>query len=175
MPYNDPFRLRVVKAVTEAIKSIRPDNGCRIDFGDFVDDETGLVRERVFRGRTSFGDNDPLPMVVILEDPRSSDPVSQAQHTQGAAVGKMRLLIQGFIRDDQDHPLDEAYTASAEVVKALVQQKTARDAFGMKGRITFMNIEQPIHRLADNEVATTSYFIVGLSMNLIEKLDDPWF
>lgn len=178
---SDPFRLRVLKALTDTIKAVTISNGYEIDLGDFVDADTGLTQARVFRGRTMFGDNDPLPMVAILEDPRGQDTPPQPQHTSGAAVGTMRLLIQGFVQDDKDHPLDPAYIASSQIVKALALQKAPKPTFsgpdilGFNGRVQSMTIEQPVHRPADNEISEKAYFVLGVTLSLVEKLDDPFF
>ena len=174
MPYDDPFRLRVMKVIAAAIKTVTPENEYNLDLSDYEDADTGKTRERVFRGRTIFGDDDPVPMVVILEDPRAPDGPPQPQHAS-AHISVMRLLVQGFVADDKDHPLDPAYHASAAIIKALVLEKKRLDLFGMKVRIQSMHIETPVHRPADNEVSSQAYFVFGLRLTLVEKADDPFF
>lgn len=172
----DPFRLRVLKALTAQIKTITPDNDFVNDLSDFTD-EAGRQQERVFRGRTEFGDNDPLPMVAILEDPASreanNDPINS-----GTGSNQFRVLIQGFVRDDKDHPLDPAYLLSAEVIRAISLSKTDRyNILGFGHRqpcVMALSVGQPVHRPPDDEVSHVAYFLVPVVLTLAENLETPF-
>src|SRR5690625_6980010 len=85
---SEPFRLRVMKALSAALEEINPDNGYMHD-----------LRGRVFRGRDVFGDSDPIPMVSILEAIEEKERL-QAPSAGTEAAGPWELLIQGFLDDD---------------------------------------------------------------------------
>ncbi|PBB41803.1 hypothetical protein CK222_21865 [Mesorhizobium sp. WSM3866] len=174
----DPFRLRVAKAIcNNVLKSITPTNGYQHDFSDFTD-EAGRSAARVFRGRTVFGEGDPLPMLSVLEDPRSREP-GASNITSGNAVNEFRLLIQGFVQDDKDNPLDPAYYASADVITALVKAKKVRDYnFLDLGNVApcviGLSIGEPVHRPPDDDVSAVAYFLVPVTLTLAENLETPF-
>lgn len=172
----DPFRLRVMKALCDALKTISPDNGYITNFSDGVDSE-GRKQERVFRGREYFGDNDPLPMLCVLEDPAPLESNNDKANT-GNGYNRFRVLIQGFVEDDKDNPLDPAYLASAEVIKAIVKTKMDRyNILDMGNRtpcVGSLSIGQPVHRPADNDVSSVAFFMVGVTLTLAEDLEKPF-
>ncbi len=172
----DPFRLRVLKALTERLQQITPANGYVSDLSNFVAAD-GLTSARVFRGRDSFGDSDELPFVSILEDFR---PDEQSTGGQDATKGKgqWRLLIQGFVSDDRNNPTDPAYTLAADVVKALAA--ISRDRYDILGLgetmpcIHKLTFKQPVVRPADGEVSSTAFFFITLNLELVENLENPF-
>lgn len=176
----DSFRLRVMKAMTAALKQITPANDYEHDFSDFTD-SAGRPSERVFRGRTSYGENDPLPMLSILEDPRAEPPFN-GPVASSKTQNSFRLLIQGFTRDDKLHPLDPAYALSAEVIKAIIE--AAQSNTGLLGMnqqkrapcVMGLSIGQPVHRPGgrDDEVSDHAYFLVGVTLQLAEDLTNPF-
>lgn len=172
----DPFRLRVMKAVCDQLKTIAPANQYENDLSDFVD-AADRPAERVFRGRTIYGDNDPLPMLAVLEDPRALEQNNGSANST-ASAGQFRILIQGFAADDKKHPLDPAYRLSAEVVEALVKAK--KDRFNVLGLgsvspcIMGLTIGQPVHRPPDDEVSAVAYFLVPVTLTLAENLETPF-
>lgn len=174
----DPFRLRVLKALTERLKDITPANGFNSDLSDFTAAD-GLTSARVIRGRDSFGDSDELPFVSILEDFRPDDQKQGGPETTGGVgVGEWRLLIQGFVKDDPENPTDPAYVLSADVLRALVLLK--KDRYNMLGFgskqpcVTSLNFKQPVVRPADGEVSSTSFFFITLTLGLAENLENPF-
>lgn len=174
--FDDPFRLRVQKAICDQIKTVVPGNGYRFDLSDFVD-EVGRPQRRVFRGRDDFGSNDPLPMVAILEDPRAME-ASNGSAESTASKGKYRIYIQGFVEDDRDDPTDPAHRLAAEVICALVATKRDRhNILGMGAKkpcVTEMTIEQPVVRPADNEQSSVAFFFVAVTLQLVEDMENPF-
>lgn len=174
-PPADPFRLRVMKAITDAIKRVSPANGYRNDLSDYVD-EAGRTMSRVFRGRDLFGDSDSLPLVSILEDFRASasDPSGPGGKE---TASEFKVLVQGFVQDDPLNPLDPAYVLEAEVRKALVESRTRYNILGLGDRmpcVTDLRIGQPVCRPADNEVSTVAYFFLTVTLRLVEDLEAPF-
>lgn len=169
---SDPFRLQVMKAVTEQLKTITPANGYMHDLSDYTD-EAGRTQTRVSRGRLTFGESDPVPFLTVLEDPRAID-ANNAKDETAASVVKLRLLIQGFVEDDKAHPLDPAYQLSADTITALVKAKKDRfNILGLGPNITSISFGQPIHRPGADEVSSNAYFIVGVTLTMVENLECP--
>ncbi|WP_191569207.1 hypothetical protein [Paracoccus yeei] len=172
----DPFRLRVMKAVCERLKTITPANGYEADLSNFTD-EAGRPAERVFRGRDLFGTNDPKPLLAVLEDP-SVPESNNAPMNSPNATNDFKIMIQGFVQDDKFHPLDPAYRLSAEVVKCLAGARDGRFSvlgFGSRAPcIMKMTIGQPIHRPGSDEYSDTGYFLIRVTLTLAEILDDPY-
>jgi len=165
-----------VKAICATIETVTPANDYAHDMSKYTD-SAGRPSDRVFRGRTIFGENDPLPAVAVLEDPRSLD-ANNGTGNSTAAANEFRLLIQGFVRDDKDHPLDPAYMLSAEIIKALVGAKKERfNILGMGSRapcVSSLSIGQPIHRPADDEISSQAYFLIPIRLMLAENLETPF-
>lgn len=174
----DSFRLRVMKSVTEALQQITPANGYDHDFSDYTD-SAGRTKGRVFRGRTMYGENDPLPMLSILEDPRA-EPAVNGPMASSKTQNSFRLLIQGFTQDDKENPLDPAYALSAEVIKAIIvaaQSSTGLLGLNQQKRapcVMGVSIGQPVHRPGGDEISDHAYFLVGLSLTLAEDLTNPF-
>lgn len=169
---SDPFRLQVLKAVTEQLKTITPVNGYYHDLSDFTD-EAGRTQTRVSRGRLTFGESDAVPFLAVLEDPRAID-ANNAKDETPVSIVKLRLLIQGFVEDDKTHPLDPAYQLSADTISALVKAKKDRfNILGLGPKITAISFGQPIHRPGADEVSSNAYFIVGVTLTMVENLECP--
>lgn len=171
----DPFRLRVLKALTASLQNITPANGYESDLSDFTAAD-GLNSSRVFRGRDSFGSSDELPFVSILEDFRPDD--QKQGQTSGPGAGAWRLLIQGFVQDDPKNPTDPAYVLAADVIKALSHLKHERyNILGLGSVmpcVTSLDFKQPVVRPADGEVSSTSFFFITLTLGLAENLENPF-
>lgn len=172
---SDPFRLRVLKALSAEIKKVTPANGYVADLSDFVTVD-GQPMERVFRGRDQFGAGDPLPMVSILEDFRAED--QSESLSQGLRTGGWRILIQGFVQDDAMNPTDPAYHLAAEVLSAIVKAKAQkRNILGLGSTmpcVTDIKIGAPVIRPADGEVSSVAFFFLIITLTLIENLETPF-
>lgn len=181
----DSFRLRVLKAVTACIKTVTPANGYTNDLADFT--EQGATLARVFRGRSAFGDGDPLPMVSILENPSALDAVLDrdgAEDRGGDKINEWDLLIQGFVKDDPDNPTDPAHALVAEVIAALAKEAERKgsdgrspDILGFGYRqpcVTAIAIGNPIVRPADNVNSTQAFFWVNVRLTLAEDITRPF-
>lgn len=174
----EPFRLRLMKSLCAQLKTINPDDGYHFDLRDYTDD-AGRPAERVFRGRDIFGASDPLPLLAVLEDPRS-EPSDNGSDGRGAA-NIFRVQIQGFVQEDNFHPLDAAYMLSGDVMKALAQaKKISRENPSILGLgryapcVSAMTIGQPVHRPGNDAVSERAYMVVGVTFALIENLERPY-
>ena len=160
---SEPFRLRVMMALTAALEDINPVNGYQFDL-------TG----KVFRGREIFGQDDPLPMVSILEAIEEQKQLpAPASGTETS--GPWELLVQGFVEDDYQNPTDPAHRLMAEVKKRLVQERVRERQYnilGMEGKVTDLKISHGVVRPPD-EVSGKAYFWLRLTLVMVENLADP--
>lgn len=166
MAEDRPFRLRVQDALTAALEAITPTNG-------YTNDLTGSV----FRGRDMFGDDDPLPMVAILEPPVEPDQLETFSGHETWA--EWDLLLQGFVDSDlaaPKHPTDPAHFLLADLKKALVKEKTRDEgfnAFGFDGRVDIFRIGQGVVRPAD-DVSAKAYVLLPIVLRIAENHQDPF-
>ena len=160
----DPFRLRVLKALTAALEEVTPANGYEFDLSG-----------KVFRGRDTFGDRDPLPLISILE-PIEEQPQLAAPQSSGQSSGPWELLVQGFVEDDFNHPSDPAHRLMAEVKKRLIQERVRERQYnilGMGGKVTDLRISHGIVRPPD-DISGKAYFWLRVTMVVVENLLDPY-
>lgn len=166
MTYDDPFRLRILKNLTALLQTITPANGYRFDLSNSV-----------FRGRSVFGDGDPIPMVSILEAVKNPDGL---QPPPGGTTNKENwgLVIQGWAEDDlSQNPTDPSQYLMADVKKALALHRaaTGRDYtyLGMDGKIEAMKFNGGVVRPAD-DVSGRAFFWLLLDLELVEDMTNPY-
>jgi hypothetical protein len=173
-----PFRLRVQKSLTAALQQITPANGYYSDMSDTTDDR-GKPLERVYRGRTLFGEDDPLPMLSILEEPIA--PETDLAPTGGTSgIGPYDLMVQGFVDDDKKNPTDPAHMLMADVKKRLIglkedeRQSHRVFRFGPKANtVVGVSFGGGVVRPAD-EVSAVAYFWLRVSFELAEDHLNPF-
>lgn len=167
---TEPFRLRLLIALSDALQEITLDNGYKHDLGPDEANPSG----RVFRGRLIFGANDPLPMLSILEVPIPVDNLPSPKGST-ADVVSWELMVQGYAQDDHTNPTDPAHRLMADVRQrlALERQKVQDyEALGSKCVID-MKIGAGVVRPAD-DVQAKAYFWLGLTLDIAEDLADPY-
>ena len=171
---DDPFRLTVLKQLSVCIGRVTPANGFKHN-----------LSESVFRGRSIYGDGDPLPMVSILGPPIPLETL----HGRGDnpnSTGDWELLIQGFVDDDRENPSDPAHRLMAEVKKVIIDEKKRNGGFDILGlgpksegnpntgnRVIDLHIGQGSVRPSD-EVSARAYFWLMLTVKLAENQSDPY-
>lgn len=160
-----PFRLRVLRALATLIEGVNPTNGYAHD-----------LRGRVFRGRIRYGDDDPIPMISILEAPIPLD-VPQPKADARMAIGRWELLVQGFVDDDKRNPTDPGHHLMAEVKSVIVKDKLINggtNMLNMGGRVFEMYIGQGAVRPPD-EASDKAFFWLTLTLHIGEDLEDPYY
>lgn len=163
----EPFRLRVLENLNACLEGITPANGYTFD-----------LQGKVFRGRDVFGENDPLPMIAILEaieqEPAEND---DSPDMSREFKGQWRLQIQGFMEDTfDDHPTDPAHRLMAEVKKRLVEERIrdrGNNILGMGGRVYGLRFSPGVVRPAD-EISGKAYFWLRVTLFMVENLLDPY-
>lgn len=161
----DPTRLKILKALTESLEQIHPDNG-------YTHDLSG----RVFRGRDLFGDSDPVPMVSILEAAESEEQVPSPL-TSGMSTGPWTLLIQGFVEDDRFNPTDPAHYLLADVKRKLVEERRrgrGLDILGTGRAVTEIRLSRGIVRPPEEFVSDKAFFWLRVTITVVENLSDPF-
>lgn len=164
-----PFRLTVLRALTDTLENITlTDTDNTAYSGQTLDGA-------VFRGRLTYGPSDPLPMVSIVEQIEEGDffPASDG----GTGVGSMKLVIQGWVEDDDPtHPTDTVQWLMADVKKALSAARVTRPEFRIFGlkKVKDMRIGRGVVRPAEEGISSKAHFALGLILNLVESDDDPY-
>lgn len=173
MPLTYPLRLEIQYRLCDALREITPANG-------YDNDMSGVdANNKVFRGRLIFGENDPVPMLSLLDVPI---PVDQLPSPKDSPVssGQWELMIQGFAVEDRVNPTDPAHLLMADVKKRLSQLKTAANwrrpsdgILGLGRHITGLYIGSGVVRPPD-EISAKAYFWLNMVLDLAEDLDDPY-
>jgi hypothetical protein len=162
--HTEPTRLRVLKALTDALREITPANGYLYD-----------LSKSVYRGRVMFGPKDPLPMLAILETPLQPEQIPTAPDNP-ARNGAWDLTIQGFVDDDFENPTDPAQYLVADVIRRLAVEKRKNfdfALFGMGDVVTNLSIGVPVVRPPD-ELSAKAYFYLPVALTIAEDLDKPY-
>lgn len=184
--YEDPFKLRVLKALSASLKQITPDNGCIYDLTDF-DPGDGVDQERVIRGRDWFGATDPIPMVSILEGVAPGDEVAEPPQPIADAEIDWQILIQGWVVDDPVHSTDPAYRLLADVRRRLKYESkrtlpgdpSERDIFGLRSagpslsQVTGFRFGTGVVRPAD-DVSANAWFWLSATIRIVEDSANPY-
>jgi hypothetical protein len=171
-----PFRLKVLDKLILTLKGISPANDYYFDLS-----QDG----RVVCGRTANGDDEPLPLVSILEPPLAIEQrLAQVDNTGNE--GDWDLLIQGWVPDgpDQNNPIAPAYTLVAEVIQALAKAKRQKrgnspDIFGMGAGfgdgagIEDLRIGAPVVRPPDETSARACFYLI-VTFKIAEDMSDPF-
>jgi hypothetical protein len=156
----DHPRLAVLKALTEHLEGITVDDG-------FAHDLDG----KVFRGRLEFGNNDPVPMLSIIEAPK---PDAGAIYGGGGAVRHEQwdILLQGWASDDVMNPTDPLYPLLTDVEARLAEILLVGDDAYMlpddegNPRFTDFKILPPVVRPPSTTPAAKACFLLPLRIGL---------
>lgn len=182
MPEMISKKLRIMKSLTALLEGIIP------GWVDLPPEMIGQtcpfdLSQSVFRGRVDFGDDVPLPFLVILEAPRQLNP-------NGAGSGELinkedwTLLIQGFATEDAKHPSDPAYALLAWTQMRLARITTEKKS-GMRGGeyplewrlgglVVDVRYQIPIVRPGKDDVSGTAYFYMPISVGNVTDLTMPF-
>lgn len=184
MNNDEPFKLRVLHALTACIKEVTPANDYSHDLSDF-DPGDGAMMPRVFRGRPWFGESDPIPMVSVLEAIDEPDYLFAIPPDSEGGTYDWGLLVQGFVDDDPTNPTDPAYRLMRDVRRRLVREKTRKmpgrqgltdplgtSQFDLPGcRVTDMKISTGKVRPAD-DISAKAYFWLVVVLTVSEDAEE---
>lgn len=161
----DPKRLVVLKALCAHIEAqVRVSNGFQHD-----------LQGRVFRGRSVFGQDDPLPMVSVLEAPRPDQNLVTAKN--GVQLDEWPLYFQGWAQDDPSNPTDPAYRLAADVKQALamlIDRRPESAPYYLLGDLVLDLTISPGTVRPPDQVSSWAYFYLPVTVKLKESLTDPY-
>lgn len=165
---NHPVRLEIQKRLSAALEEIAVAEGYDNDLAD-----------RVFRGRLTFGEGDPIPMLSILEPPIPMDQLPPPE-TATMQSGPWELVIQGFSVDDRDNPTDPAHYLLADVKKRLALEKAKGNwdrpedgILGLGNTVTNLYIGVGVVRPPD-EISAVAYFWLTITLDIAENFAEPY-
>ena len=169
---SEPLRLAVLKKITALLETVTVANG-------YLYDLTGCV----FRGRTAFGDNDPIPLISLLEGD-SPEVVNLAGANRTQRERQWSIILQGWVENDHKNPSDPAYYLAAEVERCLGQITAVNrlgDAevpewyyLGGDLKVTSFAIGAPVIRPPTEGVEKHATFYMPLLIGLAEKAGEPY-
>ena len=161
----DPKRLVVLKALCAHIEAqVRVSNGFQHD-----------LQGRVFRGRSVFGQDDPLPMVSVLEAPRPDQDLVTAKN--GMQLDDWPLYFQGWAQDDPSNPTDPAYRLAADVKQALamlIDRRPESAPYYLLGDLVLDLTISPGTVRPPDQLSSWAYFYLPGTVKLKESLTDPY-
>lgn len=164
----DSYRLTVLKRLTAHLRGITRANGYDYD----------LIEPRsVCRGRLLFGDDDPLPLLSILEGTRG-DIGSFAGH--GERKEHWPLTIQGWVADDVDNPTDPAYgllDAVERHMQRLIKVSSVNgvelypDEYLLGRSVADIQVSPGIVRPPMEGVSSRAFFYLPVRVTLVNQTD----
>ena len=169
---SEVLRIRILKKLQTVLEGV---DCARFAITDESNAPLADMTGRVARGRLIFGEKDPVPMISILEVPIPLDQIVPPPDST-YSNGTWELLIQGFAKDDPEHPTDPAHVLMAATKQRLAEEKRKnRDfkLFGMGDKVTGLRIGAGVVRPPD-EVSAKAYFWLNLSIDVVEDLFDPF-
>lgn len=169
-------KLKVLRALTAHLEAVTYDS-IYVEGGADVS-----LAGRVFRGRTTFGDEVRPPFIAILEAPRQlvAEGRGEAKTSQ---KWDWQLLIHGFAPDYPKHPTDPAYEMAAHVEKRmarLIQQEssgagpTYPQEFKLGRLVSDVLFKNPIVRPPDNDVSDVAYFYMPVTFEFVADMVSPF-
>jgi hypothetical protein len=167
----DPKRLVLLKAICAHLEAtVRRSRGYNFDLDG-----------RVFRGRTVFGDDEPLPAVSILDSPQPDRETTPDKAAGSVQVEDYPLLVQGWAPEDRTNPTDPAHLLLADVKKALAMLMDPRAPATHRmpvpgapgGLMIASRISGGVVRPPD-AVSCRAYFFLPYTVTFKESLADPF-
>lgn len=176
---TDPIKLQILKALTDELKSITPANGYASNLADF-DPGDGVMTPRVYRGRAFYGDNDPVPLLSVLEATNGEEVINEMVAEKPSMEYWWPLIIQGWVQDDPQNPTDPAYALLRDVRKCFAKQMKRlsgmheRRIFGFtENHITGIRFGSGIVRPA-NELSAYAGFHLLLELQIFDNADEDY-
>lgn len=172
---NDSRQLDVLKRLSDHLAGITPANGYDFDFSDPT---------TVCRGRRVYGDEDPIPLLSIVEHLDPDIVLNVAGEENFTREENWILLIQGWVDSArQEYPTDEAYQLKAQVEKRLyeliaINPISGNPSFpnsymlGVKGTVSRLTIGPGIVSGPREGISSKAFFYLPLGVGLVTDLSD---
>ena len=169
-------RLATLIALTAYLASeIKVANGYKHD----------LSEAAVLRGRHRVDSDDPLPCLSIVESPnpdRFPNRAGDQDHNEVVQSDNWTLLLQGWAKDDKEHPTDPAYELMADTKKALAKIMRENPEHGtamfpaiyrLGGLISGLAFEAGTVRPPEEQSAK-AFFWMRVILKFVEDVNDPY-
>jgi hypothetical protein len=174
----DSYRLTVLKRLGDLLSQITIANGFEYD-----------LSAAVHRGRTTFGDSDPLPMLSLIEATQAGEGVYAAENNT-LRKGDWPLILQGWVDNDLLNPTDPAYGLMAAVEVQLAKVIEVDRATGdpkwpefyllgtgdswRSNLITSISFGPGIVSGPREQMSSNAFFYMPITVGLAEKLGQPY-
>jgi hypothetical protein len=171
----DSRQLDILKRLTAHLQGITIDNGYEFE-----------MSQAVFRGRMVYGEDDPVPMISIVEHLTADIAVETAGENDIMRQDNWVLLVQGWLSHEPDCPTDEAYQLKAATEHRLarlikIDQSTGEPLYpdeyllGIKDTITGISIGPGVVSVAIREGASAkAFFYLPVGISLAIDISDPF-
>lgn len=162
-------RLAILHAITNHLEGI-----------DGIDPYEFSLKGKVFRGRSTFGQTDPIPLVSILEG-KAADYGQFADERNVVRHDSWLLMLQGWVTDDILNPTDPAYRLLADVELRLSDIIATNEhgrpkfpgIFMLGGLISSLTVAQPVVRPPEDGLSTKAFFYLPVLVGLKSDLSKP--
>lgn len=161
----DSKRMVILKAITTQLESIAVANGYQHD-----------MVNKVFRGRSDFGDETLTPFIGIFEV-RPDDNVNRADESVQNDV--WTLGIQGVVSADTLHPTDPAHALLADIRKSLGQVMRPDTPVDPNANYMFNNLINDMTidggiTFSPEEHQGIAVCILKMNITLDERMENPY-
>lgn len=167
----DSYRLTVLKKLTDHLLGITPANGYDYDLAA----EPRFPKGKVFRGRTIFGANDPVPLLSILEAPRNDQGQFAGENGYQRSEA-WNLMIQGWTSDDEENPTDPVYglmdAVEHRLARLIAQDVNSGmvvypDEYMLGGTVSSLAVLPGVVRPPMAEVSSKAFFYLPIRVGLV--------
>ncbi len=195
MPFVDTKQLIILKWLTAHLEAldgldvqehIRDSN--ENDIPALNDDGTPKLVQvslagRVYRGRTKFGDEmGAAPFMSILEGRKPDENPNPVGYSRAIRDETWHILIQGFMEDDINNPLDNLYRFKGMVEQRLsmIMEVTSMDdprypeIHRMGGLILDMTVGPGLVRPFNMETGGAEAFFLPIAIQFVMNTADPF-
>jgi hypothetical protein len=171
----DSIQLDILKRLTTHLQGITAANGYDYD-----------LSQAVFRGRLLYGDDDPVPMISIVEHLQGDVTVDTAGENQIVHTETWILLVQGWTENDPVNPTDDVYNLKAAVehrLARIIKQNNYGDPefpseyfLGLYGQgiITGLTIGPGVVSPPRQGVSEKAFFYLPLGVGLAIDISNPY-
>lgn len=168
---NDPKQLIIMFKLTDHLEGITPANGYDFDLAGHV-----------FRGRASFGADERVPFVSILEAPRPDNRPLEVGPENLKRQEDWELLVQGWATENRDYPTDDLYRLKACVEKRLAQIAAMGPngnplypaVYRLGGLLASIRIGPGVVRAATPQVGGAEAFYLPVTLRYVINVADPY-
>ena len=144
--------------------------------GDYEHD----LADSVFRGRLTFGEDEPLPRVSLLEGLNADREPVVAGTGSTNQTDRWIILLQGQVKDDLLNPTDPAHALLADVKAAIgrLRREMTQDYDAYRATpwsmIADLAVEPGTVRPPD-ELSEKAFFWMRIVLKTVEEVDDPYW